>query len=52
MFSCEICKIFKNTFFEKHLQATASASHRDVCFDKFTSLDLRKDKEGIHLNLL
>ena len=25
VFSCEICKIFKNTLFEKHLQMTASA---------------------------
>ena len=24
MFSCEICDFFKNTYFEKHLQTTAS----------------------------
>ena len=24
MFSCEICKIIKKTYFEEHLQATAS----------------------------
>ena len=24
VFSCEVCKIFKNTFFTEHLQATAS----------------------------
>ena len=27
MFSYEICKIFKNTYFEEHLQKTAS-----ICF--------------------
>ena len=26
MFSCEICDFFKNTYFEKHLQTTASAT--------------------------
>ena len=25
MFSCEFCKIFKNTFFTEHLRMTASA---------------------------
>ena len=25
MFSCEICKIFKNTYFEEHLLSAASA---------------------------
>ena len=24
MFSCEICEIFKNTYFEEHLRTTAS----------------------------
>ena len=24
MFSCEICEMFKNTYFEEHLQTTAS----------------------------
>ena len=24
MFSCEICEIFKNTYFEDHLRTTAS----------------------------
>ena len=26
VFSCEICKIFKNTYFEEHLRRIASAS--------------------------
>ena len=26
VFSCEYCEIFKNTYFEEHLQTTASAS--------------------------
>ena len=26
MFSCETCEIFKNTYFEEHLQATAFVS--------------------------
>ena len=25
MFSCEYCKIFKNTYFDENLRATASA---------------------------
>ena len=28
MFSCEICEIFKNTYFEEHLQTTASVEHK------------------------
>ena len=27
VFSCEFCKIFKNTFFTEHLQMTASADY-------------------------
>ena len=27
MFSCEFCKIFKNTFFTEHLWTTASKTH-------------------------
>ena len=27
MFSCEICKIFKNTFFTEHLRTTTSVIH-------------------------
>ena len=30
MFSCEICEIFKNTYFEEHLRTTAS-KHRSSC---------------------
>ena len=28
MFSCEICKIFKNTYFEEYLQTTHSVVHK------------------------
>ena len=28
MFSCEICEIFKNTYFEEHLPTDASISER------------------------
>ena len=33
MFSCEFCKIFQNTFFEKHLQVTAFEHSliQDIC---------------------
>ena len=30
MFSCEICEVFKNTSFEKHLRTTASEFIRDT----------------------
>ena len=33
VFSCEICKIFKNTYFEEHLRTTTSASQ--VFFNEF-----------------
>ena len=33
MFSCKICKIFKKTYFEEHLQTTASAAQ--VLFNDF-----------------
>ena len=29
MFSCEICELFKNTYFEEHLQTAASVSAPD-----------------------
>ena len=31
MCSYKICKIFKNTFFEEHLQTTASVDNRVSC---------------------
>ena len=34
MFSCEICEIFKNTYFEEHLQLTAS-KHRSSFLEVF-----------------
>ena len=32
VFSCELCGIFENTFFTKHLWVTASAMPKDDCF--------------------
>ena len=31
VFSCEYCKIFKNTYFEENLRATASAILASYC---------------------
>ena len=31
MSSCEICGVFKNTFFEKHLRNTVWRNHRQEC---------------------
>ena len=33
MFSYEICEIFKNTYFEEHLQKTASICFTSVSLD-------------------
>ena len=41
MFSCEICKIFKNTYFEEQLRTTASAN----TFDSFNYLS-----QDVHFN--
>ena len=34
VFSCEICEVFKNTYFEKHLRTTAS----EICSFTWTAL--------------
>ena len=34
MFSYEICEIFKNTYFEEHLQKTASICFTSKYYDK------------------
>ena len=44
MFSCEICKVFKNTYFEEHLQMTASEFIRDTTL--FHETILKKHKNG------
>ena len=36
VFSSEICEIFKNTFFEEHLRATASIVTRGASLIKFS----------------
>ena len=33
VFSCEFCKIFKNTFFTEHLRTTASVCWRSLKFE-------------------
>ena len=39
MFSCEFCKIFKNTFFTEHLRNTASVSRTlDINFPKHSNI--------------
>ena len=40
MFSCEYCKVFKNTYFEKHLQMAASASVLSSHFIPIYNLNL------------
>ena len=43
-FSCEICEIFKNTYFGKHLRTTASEFIRDLTL--FYESILKKDTNG------
>ena len=38
MFSCEFCKISKNTFFTKHLRMTAFIDDSDELYDLDTEL--------------
>ena len=38
MFFCEYCEIFNNTYFEKHLQTTASVNSRAVVFQESLAL--------------
>ena len=38
MFSCKICGIFKNTFFEENLQTTASTSMSKSCLLKTNAI--------------
>ena len=44
VFSCKYCKIFKSTFFEEHLQATASAVLNDILFQENESMVTRNGK--------
>ena len=41
MFSCEYYKIFKNTYFEKHLQMTASVNSRSTIFQESLALPFK-----------
>ena len=44
MFSCEICEVFKNTYFEGHLQMTASEFIGDTTL--FHETILKKHRNG------
>ena len=38
MFSCEYCKIFKNTYFQKHLRTAASETYGSEIYKEKLSL--------------
>ena len=41
VFSCEYCKNFKNTYFEKHLQMTTSVNSRSAIFQESLALPFK-----------
>ena len=41
VFSCEYCEIFKNTYFEKHLQTTASVDSKATKFQGSPALPFK-----------
>ena len=41
VFFCEYCEIFKNTYFEKHLQTTAAVNSRAAVFQESLALPKR-----------
>ena len=41
VFSCEYCEIFKNTYFEKHLQTTASVDSKVTKFQESLALPFK-----------
>ena len=41
VFPCEYCQIFKNTYFEKHLQTTASADSKVTKFQESLALPFK-----------
>ena len=43
MFFYEYCEIFKNTFFEKHLQTTASVNSRTTVFQESLALPFKRN---------
>ena len=56
---CEYCKIFKNTYFEKHLRTTASVNSRSAIFQeslvlplKWNTLTSRISLQHTHSNLV
>ena len=44
VFSCEICKTFKNTYFEEHLQTTALILYDDSYSNNITNTLIFKTK--------
>ena len=38
VFSCEICKIFKNTYFDEHLRTTASGNFQVIARQSLKSV--------------
>ena len=46
MFSCEYCKIFKNIYFEDHLQMAASASW-SILYKEFVDISYDNASFGI-----
>ena len=46
MFSCEYCKIFKNIYFEDHLQTAASASW-SILYKEFVNISYNNASFGI-----
>ena len=41
VFSCEYCEIFKNTYFEKHLQTTVSVDSKATKFQESLALPFK-----------
>ena len=54
MFSCEIYKIFKNTYFEEHLPTTASVlhSHHSLLLIRFTLYSIPSPSSSLLLLLI
>ena len=43
MFSCEYCEIFKSSYFEKHLQTTASVNSSAAIFQESLALPFKRN---------
>ena len=47
VFSCEFCKIFKNSFITEHLWTTASANYISSSLNSSVKGNRKKDKIGL-----